>query len=71
MRKMRDSIRLALASDCSMNSDEIADYIRKHIDSEAKVITIYLTVRMMYKEGLLVRIGNNYELKSKSSSLLD
>ena len=70
LRKMRDNIRLALAKTSSMTSGEISDHIRNHIDSEARIITVYLTVRMMHKEGLLVKIGNKYELKGQGSKLI-
>ena len=67
---MRDNIRLALAKGDSMTADDIADHIRKNIDTEAKVITIYLTVRMMHNEGLLVKIGDQYQIKTKGTGLL-
>ena len=69
-RKMRDNIRLALASGGSVTADDIADHIRKSIDSEAKIITIYLTVRMMHYEGLLVKTGDQYQIKTKGTGLL-
>jgi len=68
---MRDNVRLALFSRSSMTGDEISDYIRDNIDSEAKIITIYLTVRTMHKEGLLVRLGERYQMKRNSSKLLE
>jgi len=70
LRKMKDNIRLALSSAGSMTGDELSDYIRDNIDSDAKIITIYLTVRMMHKEGLLVKTGRKYDIKGGSSKLL-
>jgi hypothetical protein len=70
MRKSRDSIRMALADGGSLTSDEIVEHIRDGIDTDAKAITIYLTVRMMHKEGLLVKIGNKYSLARERKGLM-
>lgn len=64
---MRSKIRLALTSCGPMTSGDIYEYIKKKIDSNAKIITVYLTIRMMHKNHEIVKVGEKYEYWKESS----
>ena len=53
-----------------MSPNEIYEYVKDNIDTEAKIITVYLTVRVMHKEKLLSKVGNKYKYKQKGTGLI-
>ena len=69
-RTMRDKIRLALTAKDSLTQRKLFDYISEKLDSEATIITFYLTLRIMVNEGIVLRVGDKYSYKSVTKGLL-
>lgn len=69
-RTMRDKIRLALTAKGSLTQRKMFDYISEKLDSEATIITFYLTLRVMVNEGIVLRVGDKYSYKSIAKGLL-
>lgn len=69
-RTMKDKIRLALTARGSSSQREIFDYIINKLDSEATIITFYLTLRIMVKEEVVLKVGDEYSYKSVTKGLV-
>ena len=69
-RTMKDKIRLALTAKGASSQRELFDYISTKLDSEATIITFYLTLRVMVKEGMVLKAGDQYSYKSIATGLL-
>lgn len=69
-RTMRDKIRLALTAKGPLSQRGVFDYISKNLDSEVTIITFYLTLRVMVKEGIVLKAGDQYSYKSITEGLL-
>lgn len=66
---MKDKIKLALEANGSMGQKELYEYIVKELDSNATIITVYLTLRNMVNDGLVNKVGNSYSYRSAGSGL--
>lgn len=67
---MRDKIKLALEAKGSINQQKLYDYILDKLDAEATIITVYLTLRNMVNEGVVLKVGDLYSYKSASGGLI-
>ena len=67
---MRDKIRLALTSKGGMSQRKLFDYIINKLDGEATIITFYLVLRALVKEGIVIKSGDKYNYKSITTGLL-
>ena len=67
---MRDKIKLALEANGSMNQHKLYEYILDKLDAEATIITVYLTLRTMVNDGLVLKVGDMYSYKNTSGGLI-
>jgi Fe2+ or Zn2+ uptake regulation protein len=69
-RNMRDKIKLALQTKGSITQQKLYDYILEKLDAEATIITVYLTLRAMVNEGIVLRVGDVYSYKITGGGLI-
>lgn len=67
---MKDKIKLALTTKGALNQRELYEYICESLDEEATIITVYLTLRTMIKEGLVSKAGEEYSYNHSGSGLI-
>ncbi len=67
---MRDKIRLALQTKGSLTQQKLFEYIVDNLDADATIITVYLTLRYMVKDGTVLKVGDIYSYKSSSGGLI-
>lgn len=68
-RTMKDKIKLALASG-PLNQRQLYEYICNNLDADAAMITVYLSLRSLIKEGSILKVGDEYFYKKSGSNLL-
>ena len=67
---MKDKIKLALTDKGKLNQRELFEYICDRLDENATIITVYLTLRIMVNEGLVIKTGDEYIYKESNQRLL-
>jgi len=69
-RTMKDKIRLALTAKGSLTQRELFEYICDELDADATIITVYLTLRIMINDGIVIKTGDEYAYQKSECGLI-